>query len=300
MKKGIALLLVGACLLSIAGCQKPQNGEEPDPSIQVQMPGLEGGGTITPTTEPTEAPTEPPCEHTFPDWALQAKPSCIREGVESRYCTGCMTREIRSLPLGEHDFAANHVCRVCKYVTFDPDADIVELGNMVSGRYDAGAIANCAWDLVVWDGVLYRAAGDYDKNTGTVAIWAYDIATQTWKLTGEAKEEALHRFVQLGSILTTPGIDPKAGWELGNFYALVDGTWIQYRNLPNGVHNFDMIEFDGKIFAGLGVEAGNSPCVMSTDWGQTFQPVPLYKDGVVVDTTGQTYIRIYEQGSHHP
>ena len=174
-----------------------------------------------------------------------------------------------------------------------PAASIVELGNIVADRYEPGHISNCAWDLAVWDGVLFRCAGDYDDNTGLVPIWGFDLASQSWKLTGEAKEEAIHRFVKLGAVMATPGIDPLETWTWGNFYVWSNG-WHQYRNLPGGIHNFDIVEFEGKIFAGLGVDENKSPCVVSTDGGVSFQHIPLYRDGKVVDSTGMTFIRIYE------
>lgn len=251
------------------------------------------GSLLAGCKKPAE-PAEPAHVHTFTDWTLQATASCKYEGREDRYCTECGEKEERPIPKTPHDLGAYNICRTCSAVEFDEDAALVELGNVVAPWYDAGAVANCPWDLVVWDGILYRAAGDYDKNSGITPIWGYNIADKTWKLTGEAKDEALHRFIDICGILTSPGIDPRQDWRLGNFHILQDGAWRQVRNLPNGVHNFDMVGFDDKIFAGLGVEEGNSPCVMSTNGGQTFDFVPLYKDGQKVDTKGKTYIRIYE------
>lgn len=254
-------VLAAVCLLGLAGCQKE--------------------------------PPEPAHQHTFGDWKLQQSASCQKEGRQTRTCTTCGDTEEAAISKTPHSLNAYKICRECGYVSFDPNADLVELGNTVAPWYDAGAPANCAWDLIVWEGKLYRTAGDYDKNPGIVVLWAYDIANQQWYKSAEIPEEALHRLVEIDGKLMTPGVDPRGGWELGNYYVL-GKTWEQVRNLPNGIHNFDMIEFEGKIFAGLGVEGGKHPCVMSTDKGQTFDFVYLYKNGEKVDTTGMTYIRIYE------
>lgn len=254
----LAVLLTAACLFGLFGCQK-----------------------------------EPAHQHTFTNWELQENPNCTKEGRETRNCTTCGCTEERPIAKAAHSFNAQKICRNCNYVDFDPNADFAELGNAVMPWYDAGAVANCAWDLVVWNGILYRGVGDYDKNPGVAILHGYNIATQCWEIHSEIPEEALHRFIEIDGKLMTPGIDPRGGWELGNYYVL-DKGWKQVRNLPNGIHNFDMIEFDGKIFAGLGVESGKSPCVMSTDKGQTFSSVPLYKGGQQVSTEGFTYIRIYE------
>lgn len=170
----------------------------------------------------------------------------------------------------------------------------VELGIPTASGYDAGAVANCPWDLKLWNGKLYRAAGDYDKNSGKTSIWAYDLKSHRWQNTFETSDEAIHRFVEIDGTLYAPGVDPTEDWDLGNYYVLNGDSWTKLRNLPNGIHNYDMVEFDGKIFAGLGVSAPNSPVVMSTDKGKTYNFVPLYKDGKQVDTTGMTYIRAYE------
>ena len=67
-------------------------------------------------------------------------------------------------------------------------------------------------------------------------------------------------------LLCTPGHDPKEDWKLGNFYRRKkDGEWEKIRTLPDGVHNYDMAEFDGKLFAaGYGVG-------VSDDNGKTFK-----------------------------
>ena len=268
----MALVLVGVCLLP--GCKKaPESPQQ---------------GTQATTAAPT-VPTQPTCAHTFSEWKLQTAPSCDREGVETRSCSLCGSSEERPVPTVDHDFAADHICRV----GFNPETDLTELGNAVSAHYTPGAIANCAWDLVVWNGVLYRTAGDYDKNSKGTPIYAYNLADGKWELSYTAWDDSLHRFLNIYGVLAAPGIDPRDDWKLGNYYVLGE-EWRQVRNLPGGIHNFDMIGYDGKIFAGLGVLAGSSPCAMSTDGGASFQSVPMYKDGQIVDTTGKDHIRIYE------
>lgn len=268
MKKFVALLLTIACSLSLFGCKKEESAL---------------------TTEPTQAPHQ----HIFGEWTLQAAARCDAEGKEERRCD-CGFTESRKLPLEEHDLNAQNICRTCSWVEFDEDADLVELGIVCDAWYGTGTVANCAWDLKLWNGKLYRGAGDYDKNSGSTVMLAYDIANRRWEVTGTANDEAIHRFVEIDGKLYAPGIDPTEDWVLGNYYVLNGERWTKIRNLPNGIHNYDMVEFDGKIFAGLGVSAPNSPVVMSTDKGQTFSFVPLYKDGKQVDTTGMTYIRVYE------
>ena len=233
-------------------------------------------------------------KHTFGDWILQQAASCKAEGQEERQCTECGQAEVRTIAKEAHSPGAYNVCKNCRYVDFDKDAQVVELGIICDAWYGSGNGANYAGDVKVWDGKVYRAAGDYDKNSGSTVILAYDIATQTWETTGNADDEAIHRFVEIGATLYTPGIDAIGGWDTGNFYVLgEDGKWQITRSLPNGLHCFDMIEFDGRIFAGLGTETLGNTVAVSQDKGKTFTFVPMYRDGVLLDTSGYEHSRTY-------
>jgi hypothetical protein len=75
---------------------------------------------------------------------------------------------------------------------------------------------------------------------------------------------------------------------------LKDGKWEQGRKLPNGIHCFDMLEHEGKIFAGLGTEKVGDTVAVSEDGGKTYKFVPLYKDGNVFKLSGATSSRTYE------
>ena len=55
-----------------------------------------------------------------------------------------------------------------------------------------------------------------------------------------------------------------------------------------------MIEYQGKIFAGLGVQKGNAPIVCSYDGGQSFLPVTIYQDGGTLNTGEHALIRVYD------
>lgn len=266
MKRILSVLLCCGTLLSLGGCKK----------------------------EPAPQPQATEHQHILGEWTVKTKATCQQEGLEQSTCTQCGAAETRKVDKLPHEPDAYNICKNCRYVEFDNAADLVELGIPTAAWYDPDAVANCAWDLKVWNGKLYRGAGDYDKNSGKAVIWAYDIANRQWQYTFETSDEAIHRFIEIDGKLYTPGVDPTEDWDLGNHYVLDGEKWTKIRSIPNGIHNYDMVEFDGKIFAGIGVSAPNSPVVMSADKGQTFSFVPLYKDGTQVDTTGMTFIRVYE------
>ncbi len=240
-------------------------------------------------TEPTQAHT-----HTFGEWVLQEASSCVAQGKETRRCGVCDFTETRTLPLEEHSLNATNMCKTCRKVIFDDNAPLVELGVVSDALYGSGAKANTPWDVKCWNGKVYRASGDYDKNSGA-SILAYDVANRVWDTAYKVKDEAIHGFVEIGGKLVAPGIDATQGWEYGNYYELqADGKWKQIRNLPNGVHCFDMIECGGKIFAGLGTEKVGNTVAVSEDGGKTFTFVPLYKDGKLCDLSKYDHSRTYE------
>lgn len=182
----------------------------------------------------------------------------------------------------------------CSFHTVVSDIPYTELGVPSEETYPTGIRARSPWDMIVWDGALFVGGGDFDANTGPLPIYRLDLETNDWSASDLLPEEEFNRFCVLGDRLTVPGIDPREGWELGNYYVLSDGEWEQKRVLPNGVHAFDMVEFDGKIFAGLGVPDTESAIVVSLDGGETFSPVEMQKDGERVDTTGLDTVRVYD------
>ena len=174
------------------------------------------------------------------------------------------------------------------------DIPYTELGIPSEEQDPTGIRARSPWDMIVWDGRLYVGGGDFDANTGPLGIYSMDLSSEEWKCSELLPEEEFNRFCIVDGQLLAPGIDPKESWDLGNYYVLNDGAWEQNRVLPNGVHAFDMVLFDGKIFAGLGVESEYSPIVVSNDGGETYSPVEIEKDGASLDTSGLDIVRVYD------
>ncbi len=235
---------------------------------------------------------EPVHQHTFDDWVLKEAASCTKEGVEEKICAECKVAQTRPIAKLPHDLNTQNMCKDCKYVAFDPEAAVVELG-IFSNNWYIDSAANGVWDVKIWDNMVYRGAGNYYENSGDTPILAFNKETQSWVVMGNTTDQAVQRFVEIDGTLYTPGVDPNESWEWGNYYVLDGDKWTQVRNLPNGLHNFDMIEFDGKIFAGLGTETLGNTIAVSQDKGEAFTFVPLYRDGVLLDTSGYEYSRTY-------
>ena len=312
MKKFVILLLV-CCLL--AGCGRPGDtqgtttpsgtGSATKPtgsaeSVETTAPAPSDGTTAPSATDGTTAPTQPtkPADHTceFGPWLVKTKATCSKEGREERICPKCYASETRPIAKTAHNLGNYKVCKTCSFVDFDPNAKVVELGLLTNKNYSAGNAANTAWDVKIWNGKVFRGSGDYDKNAGKAPIFAYNIANQTWENTGVMADQAIHRFAEIDGKLMAPGIDPTGSWSMGNYYVLNDDgkSWETVRNLPNGVHNFAMIAFDGKIFAGLGMEDTADSVAVSSDGGKSFTFAPLYKDGAPFDASGYKLARTYD------
>lgn len=273
MKRKIAVLLLAACLLTACGGEKPADATE----------------------QPTTQTTAPSHTHTFGDWTEKTYDSCKQDGEATRQCTTCGEIEKKVIPATNHKLNKQNICENCWYVKQDPEAAFAELGIITDQWYLEGEDANTVWDVKVWNGKVYRGAGDYDINSGETTILAYNIGTGRWENTGTADDEAVQRFIDIGGKLYTTGIDPLEDWDLGNYYVLQEnGAWEKIRNLPNGIHNFDMTEFDGKLFAGLGADPIYNTTAYSTDGGKTFQFAPLYKDGKLNEAPGYEFSRTYE------
>lgn len=178
-------------------------------------------------------------------------------------------------------------------VTVD-NIPFAELGIPLAERYPQGDVARCAWDMILWEGKIYCGSGDYDLNLGPAQIFAYDLATKAWEHSGTVPDEEVSRFTILYDELATPGTDPQEDWELGNYYVLHDGTWEKHRVIPGGIHVFDIVEYDGMLFAGLGVVRGEYPIAISLDGGETFDRIPLKKDGRLVKTNDSDWVRVYD------
>ena len=173
--------------------------------------------------------------------------------------------------------------------------EIKDLGVPTIKRYPSGETVRCIWDTKVYDGKVYVGMGDYDKNTHPSDVWAYDIKKRKWVLTCSVDDEAIIRFIELGgNVLVAPGTDPSEDWEMGNYYILQNGKWQKQRVLPNVIHNFDIIDYDGKRMYGVGADYGLLPAIYTEDNGKTFKTFEFFKNGEPYLVKSEDYARGYE------
>ena len=171
-----------------------------------------------------------------------------------------------------------------------------DLGIPLAERYDGEDVSMMlsrrSEDLIVYDGHLYVGCGDYSANTGPVSVYSYDLSARQWQVSAEALEdEQIKRFLVLDGALCIVGTDPRGDWTMGNYYLLENGAWQTVRALPDGIHCFDGVVFEGKTYFGLGVNSGSFPVVVEAN--ASFVPVPFLRDGEPLDTSGAEYVRVY-------
>lgn len=153
-------------------------------------------------------------------------------------------------------------------------------------------IARNIWDMQLYNNRIYIGSGDYDKNKGPVHLYYYDIGSETFIDDGDIPDEQIGRIIEMDGVLYVPGIDPRDGWDLGNYFTF-DGTeWTKHRKLPGGLHNFDILKKGNMIFAGVGLDKGAIAVAVSKDNGETYELVPLLKEGKEIELEDKP--RVYD------
>ena len=173
---------------------------------------------------------------------------------------------------------------------------LADLGIPLLSQYTdestAAVRARCAWDMVAYEGNVYIGCGDYDTKMGPVYVWSYHPDEKAWRSSAESlPDEQIRRYALVDGTLCILGTDPKGDWDMGSYYLLSEGEWQEHRVLPSGIHCFDAVAFDGKLFFGLGVNSGDLPVVMTED-GETFEAVSFVRDGEEIDTSA-SFVRVY-------
>ena len=140
--------------------------------------------------------------------------------------------------------------------------------------------ANNVWDMQYFEGKIYfghgnSSDGEPSINAGPVPVIAFDVETETFNSEYTVDEEQIDIYRIWEDTLYIPGHDPREGWELGNFYKCINGNWTKYRTIPDGVHTYDIYNYEDKLFAALGTAFGDySRIVVSEDGGLTWSTEP--------------------------
>jgi hypothetical protein len=153
-------------------------------------------------------------------------------------------------------------------------------------RWPTGPYARNIWTMQVFEGRLYLGAGNSSNfgpssNAGPVPIVSFDGRGFTEEYT--VNEEQIARFNQIGNTLYVPGHDARDDWSFGNLYRRVNGSWSKLRNIPHGIHVYDIREHAGRLVAVGGAYAQPLSAWVSEDDAATWQPAALLPNPALPD-----------------
>ncbi len=151
------------------------------------------------------------------------------------------------------------------------------------------------WDMAVEDDGLYIGGGDYGENTGPTTIWRYDIGDKKWNDFTTVEDEAVTKFMRVDGELYSTGTDPTTpSWKYGNYHRLVGKKWETNEALPNAVHNYDIVRFDGRTFFAIGTESGDISPVKVTVDGINYEDVPFFIGDTDIKDCDYDFLRVYD------
>lgn len=174
-----------------------------------------------------------------------------------------------------------------------PTNKMYNLGTPAKKYYNENLVARCIWDMEIYDNRLYVGCGDYISNSGPTPVIYCDLDTLgEWKTQAVLLDEQIGKFLIVDNKLTIPGLDPIGSPEVGTYYRLENNNWKTYFGLLDGQHNFDLIRYNGILFAGIGADRGETPIIASQN-DKAFIRMPMYKDGKLISTLGGEVIRTH-------
>ncbi len=187
-----------------------------------------------------------------------------------------------------------------------PTAEVRYLGNPFKTWRDIFAshrYARNVWDMQLWGDKIYLGHGNSSNrgpapNAGPVRVIAYHPQSGCFQTEFIVDEEQIDRYRVIGNQLYIPGHDPREPWDWGNFYRLTNDGWEKVRTIPQGIHAYDILGYQGALFVALGTTEGGK-VARSTDGGQTWESFALPGVGRAFElfTLGnELYVHAYRNG----
>ncbi|MCK4524637.1 hypothetical protein KAU15_06895 [candidate division WOR-3 bacterium] len=106
--------------------------------------------------------------------------------------------------------------------------------------------------LHIFENKLFIGYGDYGINTGPTDIIYYNFMDCTWNNAFTIQEEAIEHYVEIDNKLYIPGVDATDNWDFGNYYICDGIEWEKKRNIPNGIHVFDIEKYNDRLYCATG------------------------------------------------
>ncbi len=171
------------------------------------------------------------------------------------------------------------------------------LGNPYQATYPGGAriYARNIWAMCAFNGEVMLGAGNSSdegpaQNAGPVPLVAFSPFHGHFRVMFTVDDEQIDVFRVLQGEAYIPGHDPRESWAFGNYYRLDEGgRWRKFRNIPSGVHTYDMTMSGGLLFAGLGTPRGAAVAV-STNAGASWTNTRIANSRIYAFLTVQSNV----------
>jgi hypothetical protein len=162
------------------------------------------------------------------------------------------------------------------------------VGTPFQQRWPDGPYARNIWTMQVFDGRLYLGAGNSSNfgpssNAGPVPIVSFDGRNFVEEYV--VNDEQVARFYPVGDTLFVPGHDPRDDWSYGNLYRRTNGAWSKLRNIPRGIHVYDIRHFAGRLIATGGAYGQPISAWISEDDAASWKPAALVANPALAEPT---------------
>jgi hypothetical protein len=130
------------------------------------------------------------------------------------------------------------------------------------------------WTMKRYKNRVYLGHGNFASNSGPIPIVSFRNKGDWVKFEHEitVDEEAVTVLRVYDKKLYVPGIDATEPWAFGNYYVKDRKKWTKYRNIPNGVHVFDIAKFKGDLYAYV-TSGGKKANVYRSPDGENWTPI---------------------------
>jgi len=153
------------------------------------------------------------------------------------------------------------------------------------------------WSMFPFHGLLYLGYGNAsnlepEPYGGAVEVIAFNPVSGKFTNQYNMPEQQVDHYRVFDGQLVSPGFNPD-GFVNGNgdFYIQESNTWNRVATIPGATHTFDIYDFQGVWFAGLGKYGSN--IVSSTNQGATWNNV-MSADLAGEDSTGNRVLSFFE------
>jgi len=159
--------------------------------------------------------------------------------------------------------------------SLDLTSSLQYIGNPYRTKYPDGEMvySRNIWDMQYFDGKIFLGAGNSSnrgpsRNSGPLPLIVFNPDKKRFETETIVEDEQIDQYKIIDGALYLPGHDATGSWQWGNFYVRQSGgRWKMYRNVPNALHLYDMVRFDGWLMAGIGLDEG-AAVGMTKDMGE--------------------------------